>query len=264
MRPAVLQANQAEQPRAVRIHVPNSELLSAKTTTKSKKSSLSKAAKKKKSAIKTVKVGEKELTFSHDMRTSFLWSGIIFTLLVVKIVRMAAAGNLRAAFFEEPNYKYIARSDAEEAELHEFCCESCGYTMFPARGREGKFFPDNFKCPNCDAAKEAFFDMTDLSDPRTIEALKEDEDFDYEIEDIVVTLSDEDDAPIDPRAKLTDPQSPPPPLPPSAAGPEPPSAAPPPSSPPPPPPPSAPPSLPPPPPSSEGGADFDPLNNPLI
>ena len=42
--------------------------------------------------------------------------------------------------------------------------------MFPARGREGKFFPDSFKCPNCAAPKEAFFDMNDLSDPRTLKA----------------------------------------------------------------------------------------------
>ena len=30
----------------------------------------------------------------------------------------------------------------EEAELHEFVCEECGFTLFPARGREGKFFAD--------------------------------------------------------------------------------------------------------------------------
>ena len=65
--------------------------------------------------------------------------------------------------------------------------------MFPARGREGKFFPDDFTCSECGAPKEKFFDMTDLSDPRTLKALEEDEDFDYEIEEIVVKLKDDGD-----------------------------------------------------------------------
>ena len=47
---------------------------------------------------------------------------------------------------------------AAHQELHAFTCENCGFTIFPARGREGKFFPDNYKCMQCGAPKEAFFD----------------------------------------------------------------------------------------------------------
>ena len=38
--------------------------------------------------------------------------------------------------------EFKAGSVEEEAELHEFVCEDCGFTLFPARGREGKFFSD--------------------------------------------------------------------------------------------------------------------------
>jgi rubredoxin len=34
-------------------------------------------------------------------------------------------------------------------ELKVFACGNCGYEMMPAKGREGKFFPKNFKCPIC-------------------------------------------------------------------------------------------------------------------
>ena len=35
---------------------------------------------------------------------------------------------------------------------------ACGYTLFVAKGREFKFFGDNFKCPTCGAGKEFFKD----------------------------------------------------------------------------------------------------------
>ncbi|KAG8469089.1 hypothetical protein KFE25_007607 [Diacronema lutheri] len=37
-------------------------------------------------------------------------------------------------------------------------CSNCGYTLFPAAGREFKFFGDDFKCPQCGAGKDAFTD----------------------------------------------------------------------------------------------------------
>jgi rubredoxin len=39
-----------------------------------------------------------------------------------------------------------------------FECGECGYTMFPAKGREFKFIPAEFVCPECGAAREKFFD----------------------------------------------------------------------------------------------------------
>mmetsp|Transcript_41939 Transcript_41939/g.69310 ORF Transcript_41939/g.69310 Transcript_41939/m.69310 type:complete len:179 (-) Transcript_41939:191-727(-) len=36
--------------------------------------------------------------------------------------------------------KYIASTEEAQKELHMFMCSGCGYTLFPARGREGAFF----------------------------------------------------------------------------------------------------------------------------
>eukprot|EP00416_Gambierdiscus_australes_P034656 CAMPEP_0171095582 /NCGR_PEP_ID=MMETSP0766_2-20121228/43248_1 /TAXON_ID=439317 /ORGANISM="Gambierdiscus australes, Strain CAWD 149" /LENGTH=236 /DNA_ID=CAMNT_0011554401 /DNA_START=151 /DNA_END=861 /DNA_ORIENTATION=+ len=60
--------------------------------------------------------------------------------------------------------KYVATSEKEQQELHSFMCSQCGYTLFPARGREAAFFTDNFKCPMCGAPKSEFFDMSDDDD----------------------------------------------------------------------------------------------------
>mmetsp|Transcript_18114 Transcript_18114/g.46332 ORF Transcript_18114/g.46332 Transcript_18114/m.46332 type:complete len:298 (+) Transcript_18114:17-910(+) len=250
--------------RTVRVSVPQgTDLLAAKTASQKKLS-------QKKKGIRSVQIGGSKIEFSHDMTNTFLWSGITLSLIAVKVGKLAMEGNLRAVLGEEANYKHIARTAAEEAELHEFCCENCGYTMFPARGRDDKFFPDDFKCPNCKAPKESFYDMTDLSDSRTVEALANDEDFDYEIEDIVVTIKDDGDddkgarrpaAPLPtPKPPPAQPPPPSPPAAPTAAAP-----APPPPSPaaPPPPPPAAPPAAPPPPPPQDPEG-FDPLNNPLL
>mmetsp|Transcript_65554 Transcript_65554/g.136540 ORF Transcript_65554/g.136540 Transcript_65554/m.136540 type:complete len:335 (+) Transcript_65554:40-1044(+) len=41
---------------------------------------------------------------------------------------------------------------------HEYECTLCGYTLFVARGREFKFFGDDFKCAQCGAGKSYFKD----------------------------------------------------------------------------------------------------------
>ena len=41
---------------------------------------------------------------------------------------------------------------------HEFECTKCGYVLFPAAGREFKFFGAGFTCPGCGAGKEEFVD----------------------------------------------------------------------------------------------------------
>lgn len=35
-------------------------------------------------------------------------------------------------------------------------CGNCGYTLFIAKGREFKFYGDDFKCPECGAEKDKF------------------------------------------------------------------------------------------------------------
>mmetsp|Transcript_47163 Transcript_47163/g.74546 ORF Transcript_47163/g.74546 Transcript_47163/m.74546 type:complete len:225 (+) Transcript_47163:43-717(+) len=57
--------------------------------------------------------------------------------------------------------KFVARTEDEQKELHSFMCGGCGYTLFPARGREAAFFKDDFKCPSCGEPKSAFVDLRD-------------------------------------------------------------------------------------------------------
>lgn len=35
-------------------------------------------------------------------------------------------------------------------------CENCGYTLFVAKGRDFKFYGDDFTCPECGAPKDKF------------------------------------------------------------------------------------------------------------
>lgn len=61
---------------------------------------------------------------------------------------------------------YLDEFDKKEAEKEEekeadpasnvFECSECGFTLFIAKGREFKFYGDDFKCPECGAAKEKF------------------------------------------------------------------------------------------------------------
>lgn len=41
---------------------------------------------------------------------------------------------------------------------HEYECTKCGFTLFVAKGREFKFYGDDFKCTQCGAGKESFKD----------------------------------------------------------------------------------------------------------
>jgi len=65
-----------------------------------------------------------------------------------------------------PEEKTILEEEQENSALHVFKCANCGYSLFPAKGREFKFFTDSFKCPACGSTKEAFYDTSDPTDPR--------------------------------------------------------------------------------------------------
>jgi rubredoxin len=59
-----------------------------------------------------------------------------------------------------------APDDEEEDDVpasNVYGCSECGYTLFIAKGREFKFFGDDFECPECGAAKDKFV-------PRDIDA----------------------------------------------------------------------------------------------
>ncbi|PXF47471.1 hypothetical protein BWQ96_02802 [Gracilariopsis chorda] len=85
--------------------------------------------------------------------------------------------------------KSAITTQEEEAELHIFKCGGCGFEMYPARGREFKFFPDSFKCPLCGTPKSEFWDLNDPDDPRNQEEDEEDDD-EQEIETELQTSED--------------------------------------------------------------------------
>jgi len=98
------------------------------------------------------------------------WVAVIGGLTVFQMIKKKVEGR---SVLDNKDVKYIASNEKEEKELHIFACEGCGYEMMPARGREGKFFPDDFKCPICSAPKEKFWDMNDPTDPRNQEKEEE-------------------------------------------------------------------------------------------
>ncbi|KAF8820429.1 hypothetical protein IE077_000490 [Cardiosporidium cionae] len=61
----------------------------------------------------------------------------------------------------------IIKTTEEARHLHKYVCENCGFTIFPARGREFKFFATSFTCPCCNASKAAFYDGYDSEAVRT-------------------------------------------------------------------------------------------------
>lgn len=73
---------------------------------------------------------------------------------------MAAAEAEEASKPNAPELDYPARSgEPAKAAVHAFQCSDCGYTLFPAAGREFKFYGDDFVCPTCGAPKDKFVDV---------------------------------------------------------------------------------------------------------
>lgn len=63
---------------------------------------------------------------------------------------------------EAPDLDYPARSgEPAKATVHAYQCTDCGYTLFPAAGREFKFYGDDFVCPACGAPKDKFIDINE-------------------------------------------------------------------------------------------------------
>lgn len=76
------------------------------------------------------------------------------------------AANLAAAEAEEASKPNVAELDyparsgqPAKAAVHAYQCSDCGYTLFPAAGREFKFYGDDFVCPACGAPKDKFVDL---------------------------------------------------------------------------------------------------------
>jgi rubrerythrin len=52
---------------------------------------------------------------------------------------------------------FIDSHDEDDAPTSNvYTCENCGYTLFIAKGREFKFYGDDFACPECGAKKDKF------------------------------------------------------------------------------------------------------------
>ena len=46
--------------------------------------------------------------------------------------------------------------ESEEPVSNVYECSECGYTLFIAKGREFKFYGNDFECPECGAGKDKF------------------------------------------------------------------------------------------------------------
>jgi len=72
------------------------------------------------------------------------------------IVTSGGGGADSSDYYDEDDNDEPALTGASGT--HEYECTKCGYILFPAAGREDKFFGVDFKCPQCDCGKEEFVD----------------------------------------------------------------------------------------------------------
>lgn len=56
----------------------------------------------------------------------------------------------------DPEAAAVVNDEPDEPASNVYECTECGYTLFIAKGREFKFYGDNFKCPECGAEKDKF------------------------------------------------------------------------------------------------------------
>lgn len=77
-----------------------------------------------------------------------------------KLVAEAAAAEQVSAVDDVSELDSPARSgEPAKANMHAYQCTECGYTLFPAAGREFKFYGDDFVCPACGSPKDKFIDL---------------------------------------------------------------------------------------------------------
>lgn len=94
-----------------------------------------------------------------------LFEGIVLARIRKKereAAEIAAAAAEDASKPNTPDLDFPARSgEPAKAAVHAYQCGDCGYTLFPAAGREFKFYGDEFVCPACGAPKSKFVDVND-------------------------------------------------------------------------------------------------------
>lgn len=92
-----------------------------------------------------------------------LFDSVVLARLRKKEQEAAEAAAAEAEQASKPTISeldYPARSgEPAKAAVHAYQCSDCGYTLFPAAGREFKFYGDDFVCPACGAPKDKFVDI---------------------------------------------------------------------------------------------------------
>ncbi|CAM9224173.1 unnamed protein product [Ectocarpus sp. 12 AP-2014] len=110
-------------------------------------------------------------------KTYGFWTWQVFGFIFVQhFVRnlIRKGGSLKKTSMSELNWDHIVTEPEHLLELKAYCCEECGYTLFPARGRHEVFFDEveDFKCPECYAPRSSFFDANDKNDPHNQKRLE--------------------------------------------------------------------------------------------
>eukprot|EP00904_Undaria_pinnatifida_P005139 jgi/Undpi1/1755/HiC_scaffold_11.g05144.m1 len=92
--------------------------------------------------------------------------GFIFVQHFIRSL-IRKGGDVSKTAMAEINWDHVVTEPEHLKELKAYCCDECGYTLFPARGRHEHFFDDvdDFKCPECDAPRSSFYDANDPDDP---------------------------------------------------------------------------------------------------
>lgn len=104
-----------------------------------------------------------------DTEAKSIFDGVISAREKAKIkAREEEAAEIEAAEAEDASkpvvegLDYPARSgEPAKVAVHAYQCGECGYTMFPAAGREFKFYGADFCCPTCGAPKDKFVDINE-------------------------------------------------------------------------------------------------------
>lgn len=118
--------------------------------------------------IDTEGIEEPPMTAAAMLRLDTVDAKELFDAVVLERIRKKEREEAELAAQEaeeatKPNVTeldYPARSgEPAKAAVHAYQCGDCGYTLFPAAGREFKFYGDDFVCPACGAPKDRFKDL---------------------------------------------------------------------------------------------------------
>mmetsp|Transcript_11390 Transcript_11390/g.14815 ORF Transcript_11390/g.14815 Transcript_11390/m.14815 type:complete len:471 (+) Transcript_11390:166-1578(+) len=136
------------------------------------------------------------------------------------IRRLGFVNYIKDIFRPGVDERYIVNEESDLAKLHAYRCDNCGRTLYPAIGREKKFFSADFKCPSCGADRDTFYDIYDPTDPRNYDdddevppdvlelwAKEEEEDLRaLGLDPATVNLSDPDAVVAPPAAAVAEPE----------------------------------------------------------